>query len=130
MYDKPKIELFLHNIQAERTIRQERTSSIRPWSFQWTFPWHLDWPSHWPSDYDFIPTHTETSINDLLSRKEAFGGIIYNPVNRAVYKVNDSGYKLLLYLQEGKSPKDIMQELSITEEEINCFIRYLTKTQL
>ena len=116
--EKPTAELFLRNIQAER--------SGRPWFDNWNYPWERDWLRDWWNPYAEAPARGEGALDVLFSRKEAVGAIVYNAATKAVFKVNDSGYKLLLALQAGGRVEDVGRDLGLSKEEIEVFLRMLT----
>jgi hypothetical protein len=123
----PTVELFLKNIQAE----QGRSSGPRPhgpgnwWQSDWSFPWSQDWWDNWWNPYACGRPTGPASINNLLSRKEPDGAVIYNSQTKAIYKTNDAGLTILLELQAGKTVEEVAQASGLSTDTINTFIGQL-----
>ena len=123
--EKPKAELFLRHIFAEKTSEQYRPPWSFPWERDWLKNWPQDWVSQWMSDQGVPSGRCLPSLGELFSRREKQGGLVYNARTRAIYKVNDNGLELLQSLQGGKTRDIIIKELDLTDEEIELFINTL-----
>ena len=104
--------------QTYRTVRE-----VNDWSVQWI---HNKWIENYTKTAGMIAERINP-IEHLLMREEEFGGILFDPVNDRVYKVNTPGYKLMQEIIEsykkGKLKK--FRSRHFAREDIEHFIYFL-----
>lgn len=155
--EKPEIELYLYSMNQEFPVETGhytflksdsdllqdndgnllekkalgsqtlKTEKIQPyWSAQWV---HNKWIENYVKIASFNNAK-QNSLQHLIMRTEDFGGIVLDPVNDRVYKVNTAGYNLL---------KSIIEEFNINgakglskfiTDETNHFIYFLKGANL
>lgn len=101
-------------------------TAANDWSVQWIH-------NKWIQDYTKSPSWSsgirfgEDVLKHLVMRKEDFGGIVLDPSNDRVYKVNTPGYELLEEIIEASSKKGLKKFSSrkFRDEEIEPFIYFL-----
>ena len=79
--------------------------------------WNYQWGGRRGSPY-------EGSYAKIKLRKESFGGLLKNSDGK-LYMVDDSGYNAVRLFMNGKSPKQIINELNADEREANKFFKDL-----
>jgi hypothetical protein len=118
-------KLISREAVATNTFREKVRGMANDWSVQWIH-------NQWIQDYTKAPSYSSRSrpgeevMSRLIMRKEEFGGLVLDPVNDRVYKVNKSGYKLLQEMK--KTPSTEMatfKSKDISKDEMESFISFL-----
>ena len=79
--------------------------------------WNYQWGGRRGSPFEGVNSN-------IKLRKESFGGLLKNSDGK-LYKVDDSGYNAIRLFMNGKSPKEIINELDADERETNNFFKEL-----
>ncbi len=106
---------------SSQTYRTKR--DVSDWSVQWI---HNKWIENYTKTAGTI-TEKVSPLEHLLMREEDFGGIIFDPVNDRVYKVNKSGFKLMKEIVESYEKgmlRDFRSEY-FSKEDTEHFIYFL-----
>lgn len=152
--EKPAIELYLYSLNQEfpvqkghRTFLKRRSEPVVDMKGQLsvieevsantfkvkTNDWSVQWlHNQWIENYTKIagleyPEKAVNPLTRLLIRQEDFGGIVFDPVNDRVYKVNGAGYKLLkeimAFSEKGKI-EDFKSKM-FASDDVKDFIAFL-----
>lgn len=99
-----------------------------------------DWPGQWlhnqwiENTYPIskVDANTHEPLDRLHLREEDFGGIIFDPVNDKIYKVNHEGFALMSKIVHRYREKKLkglhghVEEL-LQDENMRSFVSYLQK---
>lgn len=123
-----KIELYLRSLLQEYP---DSFKSATEWPAQWSY--HHDYWEQWryQSQSKTIDLPNGTARIKLLKlREEKFGGLLYDPISTAVFKVDREAFKTLTLLQNGLSLDQIMDSIRVPVSTLNEFIQKLKDLKL
>lgn len=110
---------------ASNTFKEKIKGMANDWSAQWIH-------NQWIQDYTKSPSYSsrtrpgEDVMAKLIMRKEEFGGLVLDPVNDRVYKVNTAGYRLLEEMMKTPETKrTAFRSKAFGEDEMESFVSFL-----
>jgi len=110
---------------ASNTFKEKIKGMANDWSAQWIH-------NQWVQDYTKSPSYSsrmnpgEDVMAKLIMRKEEFGGLVLDPVNDRVYKVNKAGYKLLEEMKKIPTAKmEAFKSKTFVADEMDSFVSFL-----
>ena len=89
------------------------------------------WPSdYWPKNmhgdrWDYQNPHhvkgnkSENLFSNVRLRKEAFGGVLYDMLLKAVFKLDDAAYDAISLLMAGVQFPELKEHLNISDKDAN-----------
>ncbi|RQV96846.1 hypothetical protein EH221_04500 [bacterium] len=117
--------LICREAVATNTFKHKLDEIAGDWSAQWIH-------NQWVQDYTKSPSYSshmrpgEEMMSKLILREEEFGGLVLDPVNDRVYKVNKAGYRLLEEMQKVPSAKmATFKSKTYSEGDIEAFVSFL-----
>ena len=110
---------------ASNTFKEKVAGMANDWSAQWIH-------NQWVQDYTKAPSFSsrvkpgEDVMAKLIMRKEEFGGLVLDPVNDRVYKVNAPGYKLLEEMKKTPAAKlKTFKSAQFAADDMESFVSFL-----
>jgi len=120
--EKPVVEVLVASIDQEFAVRKPRPdwyNVVPRWPMQ--TGWMLE--SRWPCDISPITDLREMfEIGKLFVRVEEFGATVFDPVTRAVFRVNKTGAEIVRHLQEGMTTQQVAKTMQIKAGEVSEFV--------
>lgn len=120
------MELYLRFIQQEfpdeRVVEQPTVS----WEYVGWDPYDPRPLSNCDSE---IPKGVKR-VNNLKARKESFGGLVYDPMTTAVFKVDHDEFRILKLLCKGVPPLEIADVLGLYSGNVESFLDSLKAYEL
>jgi len=118
-------KLISREAVASNTFKEKVSGMANDWSAQWIH-------NQWVQDYTKAPSFSsrvkpgEDVMAKLIMRKEEFGGLVLDPVNDRVYKVNAPGYKLLEEMKKTPAAKlKTFKSAEFAAGEMESFVSFL-----
>jgi len=118
-------KLISREAVASNTFKEKVSGMANDWSAQWIH-------NQWVQDYTKAPSFSsrvkpgEDVMAKLIMRKEEFGGLVLDPVNDRVYKVNAPGYKLLEEMKKTPAAQlKTFKSAQFAEGEMESFVSFL-----
>lgn len=159
--ERPEIELYMYSLNQEFPVSEGHKTFLKQnsetyvdvsgklvgvehvasqtYNLRKVLPadWSVQWISNtWIQDYTYYPgtglQEEGDPLKNIIMRKEDFGGILFDPINDRVYKVNVPGYRLFQEILESHKKNKLAEFRSkeFKPEEIEHFIGFLKGARL
>jgi hypothetical protein len=135
---KPKIDLFMYSINQEFPVGKHHRTFLKNNTeiMNWSADHHNDWNT-WMGNEAHDDEKDEKNcerhpLTRLILREEEFGGIIYDPYEDRVYKVNPPGFRLIKSLVQAAGNETLhhIQVENSKAEDNREFFDFLRRANL
>lgn len=152
--NRPEIELYMYSLNQEFPVSKGHKTFLKrnsetyvdvngklvgvqqvasqAYNLRIANDWSVQWISNtWIQDYTYFPGTGLQKEGDpmekIIARKEDFGGILFDPINDRVYKVNVPGYRLFqeIVAAHKKNKLADFRSKEFKHEEIEHFTGFL-----
>ncbi len=121
-----KIELLMRSLVQE-------FSDNNNYEKQESAQWSDRYSDYWPSNAPYYDTYTlsqprstavcqEKILSFLKIRRESFGGVLFDMLSKAVFKLDDSAYQAMSLLISGITISDLPKHINIHDKDI-CILK-------